>query len=98
MFLTLYKKLQVAQQNIENGEVDVDNVELETYGENVFRNPTELLNWLQKNCPNENICIIAWRLLLTKYFCKGYARIVKNGVCSFLNILCYPANNFPTKQ
>lgn len=43
---TINKKLQVAKFNVENNLVDMENVEPETFGENGFKNPEELLQWL----------------------------------------------------
>lgn len=44
-------KLAAAKYNVENGEVDVDNVEPETFGEGGFKDPQELLEWLTENQP-----------------------------------------------
>ncbi|MBQ8823466.1 MAG: aminoglycoside 3'-phosphotransferase [Lachnospiraceae bacterium] len=44
-------KLAVAEANVENGEVDVDNVEPETFGEGGFKDPAELLVWLKDHQP-----------------------------------------------
>jgi len=49
----LSRKLVRAKYNIDNGLVDLDNVEPETFGENGFRNPDELLQWLYHNAPEE---------------------------------------------
>lgn len=38
--------LDEARYNIDNGLVDLDNVEPETFGENGFRDPEDLLSWL----------------------------------------------------
>ena len=48
------RKLQMAKYNIEHDMVDLDNVEPETFGEEGFRNPEELLKWLILNKPDEN--------------------------------------------
>lgn len=44
-------KLAAAEDNVENGEVDVDNVEPETFGEGGFKDPEELLTWLKEHQP-----------------------------------------------
>ena len=43
---TLPQLLEEARYNIGNGRVDMDNVQPETFGENGFRDPDDLLNWL----------------------------------------------------
>ena len=43
---TLPCLLEEARYNIDNGRVDLDNVDPETFGENGFRDPDDLLNWL----------------------------------------------------
>ena len=42
---SLSHKLAQAARNIENGLVDMDNVEPDTFGENGFRDPAALLQW-----------------------------------------------------
>lgn len=49
----LDRKLKAAEENIERGLVDMDNVEPETFGENGFRDPQALLQWLYDNRPQE---------------------------------------------
>ncbi len=46
-------KLLRAEQIIEDGLVDMDNVEPDTFGKNGFRDPAELLQWLRENKPEE---------------------------------------------
>ncbi len=48
-------KLARAQYNIEHGLVDLDNVEPETFGENGFKGPEELLAWLWEHRPEEEL-------------------------------------------
>lgn len=45
--------LAAAEYNVKNGLVDLDDAEPETYGENGFRNPEDLLGWLKANRPEE---------------------------------------------
>lgn len=48
--------LEEARYHVEHGLVDLDNVEPETFGENGFRNPEDLLNWLTDNpIPSEPV-------------------------------------------
>ncbi len=51
---SLSVKLAMAGHNVENGKVDLDNVEPETFGENGFSSPAELLRWLENNRPEED--------------------------------------------
>ena len=46
-------KLAIAKENVEQGLVDVEDAEPETFGENGFAGPRELLNWLLANRPEE---------------------------------------------
>ena len=52
---SLSVKLKRARYRVEHGLVDMDNVEPETFGENGFRNPEELLCWLEENRPPEDL-------------------------------------------
>lgn len=54
---SLSYKLAQAEHNIENGLVDLDNVEPETFGENGFQNPAHLLHWLRENRPDEELVL-----------------------------------------
>lgn len=49
----LSHKLRQAEYNVKNGLVDLNNVEPETFGENGFRDPAELLAWLYDHMPEE---------------------------------------------
>ena len=49
----LVHKLVRAEYQIENGLVDLENVEPETFGENGFQSPEKLLQWLYENQPEE---------------------------------------------
>lgn len=53
----LDKMLAVAKESVEKGEVDVDNVEPETFGENGFAGPEELWAWLVANKPEEELVL-----------------------------------------
>lgn len=48
-------KLRMARQNVENNLVDVENVEPETFGEDGFGSPVELLCWLEEHRPEETL-------------------------------------------
>lgn len=47
------KKLRMAKYIVENNLVDMDNTEPDTFGENGFKNPNHLLEWLYNNRPEE---------------------------------------------
>lgn len=53
----LSRKLVQAEYNIKNGLVDLDNVEPGTFGENGFKNPDALLQWLYDNKPEEELVL-----------------------------------------
>ena len=53
----LDERLKVAEYNVVNGFVDVENAEPETFGPKGFRNPEELLEWLKSNRPKEDIVL-----------------------------------------
>lgn len=54
----LDKKLEMAKYSVEHNLVDMENVEPETFGENGFKNPVDLLNWLIQNRPEEE-CVFS---------------------------------------
>ncbi|MBQ9136723.1 MAG: aminoglycoside 3'-phosphotransferase [Lachnospiraceae bacterium] len=49
----LTKKLQIAKEIVDENRVDIDNVEPDTFGENGFKNPAALWEWLSENRPIE---------------------------------------------
>lgn len=50
-------KLAQARYNVENDLVDLDNVEPDTFGENGFESPKDLLEWLYENRPEEELML-----------------------------------------
>lgn len=50
-------KLGAARKNVEQGLVDVNNVEPESFGENGFSDPAALLSWLEANRPEEELVL-----------------------------------------
>lgn len=50
-FRDLDTELEEARYRVENGLVDVERTEPETFGENGFSSPSELLEWLENNKP-----------------------------------------------
>lgn len=65
------KKLQVAKYNLEHGNIDLDNVEPETFGEGGFENAQALLNWLIQNKPEEELVFTHGDFCLPNIFAKG---------------------------
>jgi len=53
----LEERLKQARYNVELELVDMENVEPETFGENGFSGPVELLAWLEENRPQEDIVL-----------------------------------------
>lgn len=68
--INLDKKLEMARYNIEHGLVDMDNVQPDTFGEDGFKNPNELLEWLIENRPNEDLVLSHGDLCLPNIFFK----------------------------
>lgn len=54
---SLDQHLAAAEYNVNNGLVDLDNVEPETFGENGFKDPEDLLAWLKENRPKEELVL-----------------------------------------
>lgn len=65
------KKLQVAKYNLEHGNIDLDNVEPETFGEGGFENAQALLDWLIQNKPEEELVFTHGDFCLPNIFAKG---------------------------
>ena len=89
-------KLAVAKHSVENGEVDVDNVEPETFGEGGFKDPQELLEWLIENQPPLEPVLSHGDFCLPNIFVKdgevvGYIDLGKTGIADKWQdiALCY---------
>lgn len=67
----LTRKLTAAEYNIKNGLVDLDNVEPETFGENGFKDPEELLRWLSAHRPEEEFVLSHGDYCLPNVFGTG---------------------------
>lgn len=67
----LDERLKAARWNVENGRVDLDNVEPETFGTNGFANPEELLSWLEQNRPEEDIVLTHGDFCLPNIFAEN---------------------------
>ena len=76
----LEEKLRMARYNVEQGLVDVDNVEPETFGPNGFANPQALLDWLIEHQPEEELVLSHGDYCLPNVFLKD------GKVCGFLDL------------
>ena len=54
---SIERHLAAAEYNVRSGLVDLGNVEPETFGENGFMDPDDLLAWLKANRPKEDIVL-----------------------------------------
>lgn len=68
---SLSVKLKMARCNVENGLVDLDNVEPETFGEAGFASPEALLLWLENNRPDEDLVLSHGDFCLPNLFARG---------------------------
>lgn len=100
---SLAQKLEMARYNIGHGLVDMENVEPDTFGENGFRNPEELLVWLQENRPKEEMVLSHGDYCLPNIFgtqdkVLGFIDLGKTGIADrWCDIaICYRSlsNNF----
>lgn len=71
--MSLGKKLSIAERNVINGNVDLNNVNADTFGKGGrFADPEALLNWLKDNRPDEDIVVSHGDLCLPNIFdCNG---------------------------
>ena len=81
----LAHKLEQAEYNIENGLVDLDNVEPDTFGEKEFKDPEALLQWLYANMPKEEPVLSHGDYCLPNLFgmgerVTGYIDLGKTGI------------------
>ena len=96
MVWNLDKKLVQAKEAVEKGEVDIENTEPETFGENGFKNPHELWEWLNANRPLEELVLSHGDFCLPNVFAQGeelsgYIDLGRMGVADkWMDIaLCY---------
>jgi len=102
----LEKKLQMAKYNVENNLVDVDDAEPDTFGENGFKNPGHLLEWLINNKPEEELVLSHGDFCLPNIFLSdgkvsGYIDLGRTGIADKWQdiALCYRSllHNFDGK-
>ena len=92
----LSHKLIQARYNVENNLVDLDNVELSTFGEKGVRDPAALLQWLFDNIPQQEPVLSHGDYCLPNLFgdgdqVTGYIDLGKTGIADkWCDIaLCY---------
>ena len=66
----LEERLKAAEYKVENGLVDTDDAEPETFGPEGFKDPNELLEWLKRNRPDEDIVLTHGDYCLPNIFVK----------------------------
>lgn len=78
--MNLDKKLEMAAYHVEHDLVDMENVQPDTFGEDGFRNPKELLSWLIENRPQEEL------VLSHGDFCLPNIFLTENKVSGFIDL------------
>ncbi len=73
-------KLKLAQERISNNLCSMENVEEESYIENGFKSPRELLNWLKDNKLSESYVLSHGDYCLPNIF------IDKNRISGFIDL------------
>ena len=66
-------ELKEARYRVENGLVDLNNVEPATFGPGGFRDPAELLRWLENNRPDYEPVLSHGDLCLPNIFIDGHS-------------------------
>ena len=69
----IQKRLDQAAINVATGNVDIQDAQPDTFGENGFNNPEELLHWLVENKPDETPAISHGDFCLPNIFINGNA-------------------------
>lgn len=77
--------LKRARIQVEQGLVDMENVQPDTFGENGFKDPMELLIWLEENRPQEDFVLSHGDYCLPNVFLKegqisGFIDLGRSGV------------------
>lgn len=102
----LEKKLKQATFAVEHNLVDVNNVEPDTFGENGFKDPHHLLEWLKNNRPEEEPVLSHGDFCLPNIFIangkvSGFIDLVRTGIADKWQdiALCYRSllHNFDGK-
>ncbi len=79
------QRLKMARYNVENNLVNTNNVMLETFGENGFKIPKDLLEWLECNIPTKDLVFTHGDFCLENIFYEdnyisGFIDLGKAGV------------------
>ncbi|MBP9019866.1 MAG: aminoglycoside 3'-phosphotransferase [Bacteroidales bacterium] len=92
----LEKKLKMAKYKVENNLVDVEDAEPDTFGENGFKNPNHLLEYLISNKPEEELVLSHGDFCLPNIFLangkvSGYIDLGRTGIADKWQdiALCY---------
>lgn len=92
----LEKKLKMAKYTVENNLVDIEDAEPDTFGENGFKNPNHLLEWLISNKPKEEFVLSHGDFCLPNIFLangkvSGYIDLGRTGIADKWQdiALCY---------
>ena len=95
--------LETARETVEKGLVDMENTQPETFGENGFQSPQELLEWLIANRPAEELVLSHGDFCLPNIFIQdeklaGYIDLGRAGAADKWKdiAICYRSlkNNF----
>lgn len=76
----LNERLKAAEYNVLHNLVDLENVEPDTFGDEGFANPQELIEWLKNNKPEEDIVLTHGDYCLPNIFIKD------NAICGFIDL------------
>lgn len=68
---SLDRKLRAASHYVENNLVDMENVEPDTFGENGFKDPDDLLQWLIAHRPEEELVLSHGDFCLPNIYIKN---------------------------
>lgn len=86
----------MARYNVENGLVDMEDAEPDTFAEEGFKDPKRLLEWLNSNKPKEDLVFSHWDFCLPNIYLSngdvsGYLDLGGSGIAEkWLDIaLCY---------
>ncbi len=89
-------KLRLAEILVRDNLCDIENVEPTTYGENGFKNPEKLLQWLKENKPDEELVFSHGDYCLPNIFIRddqinGFIDLGRSGVADIYQdiSLCY---------
>ncbi len=98
--MNLDAKLKMAEYNVKNNLVDVENTQPGTFGANGFENPEKLLEWLKNNRPDEDVVLSHGdfclpNILIENGTLSGFIDIGRMGISDRWNdiAICYRSLN-----